>query len=130
MLTLFSMVATFGVALYVWIKAGQLRQDGTAHAAALRDVDGAVADAEVHVRRTLGLVAEHFRAPLVGPLTPDVIVKDAVVACPPLREVFLAARGDGAQMLWDVPIREFAAQFAQDMDALMARLRAVQDAAS
>ncbi len=124
LLTLLACIA----AGYACAEAGRLRRQLEADLSALTDLDCAFADREVEIDKTVRAVADHFRRSTVGDITPETLVKDAVVACPALREMFLSRRGDKPRMIWDVTIREFAAQFAQDPDALMRDVRTVQGA--
>ena len=118
----------FVAACYVWADAGRLRRRLEDDLSLLTDLDCTFADREVEIDGVIRRVADHFRRGTVGELTPDTPVKDAVVACPALREVFLARRGDKPRMVWDVSIREFAVHFAQDLDELMETIRTTQQA--
>ena len=120
---------TFVVAWYVWAATGRLRRRLDADLSFLTDLDCAFADREVQIDGVIRRMGDHFRRATLGDITPDTPVTDAVVACPALREVFLERRGDKPRMVWDVTIREFAAHFAQDLDALMRDVHRVKAAA-
>lgn len=119
-------IISFIAAIVAWLEAGRVRRRVDDHLSALTDLDYAFAEAQGGVTRTLQRVADHFRRPTLGSVTPDMLVEDAVVACPSLREIFLARRGGKPRMVWDLSIRDFADHFGQDLDALMQELQAME----
>jgi len=113
------------LAYYTLLRTRRVIADIDAQRLRVIDLQRVVIGEEIALEKALEQASNHFRGKVlgVGALEPSMSLRDAVLAHPSTREVFLSHRTHREKLAWDTPIAEFAQQNNLDLDELLRELK-------